>query len=72
MTWVEWADGERKTTPLGTGQRVNLPRPEDNSLSILFNLTADQVIDVSEVNIRVEVSQALDGARGIQTHRGIV
>eukprot|EP00903_Cladosiphon_okamuranus_P007236 g7023.t1 len=44
-------------TTLGEGQRFNMPRPESNYLTIFpTNATAGQVIEISEVEIYVEVT----------------
>lgn len=41
---------ELEETPVGAGQRVNLPRPSADSFEIYpTNAVADQVIDISEV-----------------------
>ena len=40
-------------TPLGAGQRLNLPRPETESIGIRPNLTANQWIDISEVRSHI-------------------
>lgn len=41
-------------TALGTGQRVNLPRPEGWGIAIVPDITAEQWIDISEVRMIVE------------------
>eukprot|EP00904_Undaria_pinnatifida_P010557 jgi/Undpi1/6631/HiC_scaffold_20.g09110.m1 len=53
-------DGSFVTTPglaLGESQRLNLPRPEAQDIGIHPNLTVNQWIDISEVEIFVEVTE---------------
>ncbi|CAM9282020.1 unnamed protein product [Ectocarpus sp. 8 AP-2014] len=44
-------------TPLGTGHRVNLNRPLATSVTVVPVLSAGQWVDISEVEIYVEVTQ---------------